>query len=108
MMPLIQALIDVATGRIMHSFNGACPDGLENYRSRDPDCPACAVIVSVEHDRGMLINAEASASARVVDARTSLAWTAPAKAAAYERARVRLLQAELDHEAARKALGDAQ
>ena len=38
-------LIDVATGRIKHDFMGMCPDRIVGPDARDPDCPACRVLI---------------------------------------------------------------
>jgi hypothetical protein len=40
-----ESLRDVAAGRVEHRYMGGCPDALEGYEVRDPDCPACAVLV---------------------------------------------------------------
>lgn len=34
------ALGRVATGEVRHLHNGLCPDAVEGFGSRDPDCPA--------------------------------------------------------------------
>ena len=39
-------LIKVATGQVRHLYNGACPDGVEGPDVRDPDCPACQVLLA--------------------------------------------------------------
>jgi hypothetical protein len=54
--------------------------------------------------RGALIVAEASAGARVVDAREALIRTPAHRVADHEHARARLSQAEREHVAARAAL----
>ena len=49
---LIAELIAVATGEIDHAGNGLCPDPIEGFDSRDPDCPACKILTdaAAEHD----------------------------------------------------------
>lgn len=42
---LQQQLIDAATGKIAHIYAGFCPDELEGFDSRDPDCPACQILL---------------------------------------------------------------
>lgn len=46
--PLIADLIKVATGEIAHDYAGDCPDSFGNHNSRDPDCPACRIIMAAE------------------------------------------------------------
>ena len=38
---MYKKLIAVATGEIKHAGNGLCPDPIEGFDSRDPDCPPC-------------------------------------------------------------------
>ena len=38
------ALRGLALGRVRHTYAGLCPDDLEGWDSRDPACPACAVL----------------------------------------------------------------
>lgn len=45
---LIAELIAVATGEIEHAGNGLCPDRIEGFDSRDPDCPACKILIEAE------------------------------------------------------------
>ena len=48
----IKTLIAVATGKIPHNYrSGLCPDELQPD-SRDPDCPACKILIEAvtEHD----------------------------------------------------------
>ena len=48
----IKKLIAVATGKIPHNYrSGLCPDELQPD-SRDPDCPACKILIeaATEHD----------------------------------------------------------
>ena len=47
----IKTLIAVATGKIPHNYrSGICPDELQPD-SRDPDCPACKILIEAEHDK---------------------------------------------------------
>lgn len=39
-----ERLLLVATGEVAHLFAGACPDEVEGFDSRDPECPACIVL----------------------------------------------------------------
>lgn len=41
-------LIRAATGEVPHTYRGACPDALEGFTTRDPDCPACQAITATE------------------------------------------------------------
>ncbi|WP_065961246.1 hypothetical protein [Curtobacterium sp. UCD-KPL2560] len=50
-MNALQNLIDVATGKTMHLFDGPCPDHVEGWDSRDDECPACRVIVAAERQQ---------------------------------------------------------
>ena len=45
---LIAELIAVATGEIDHTGDGLCPDRIESFDSRDPDCPACKILTEAE------------------------------------------------------------
>ena len=63
----IKTLIAVATGKIPHNYrSGICPDELQPD-SRDPDCPACKILIeaATEHDAMgcRLRDAEATAAA---------------------------------------------
>ena len=63
----IKKLIAVATGKIPHNYrSGLCPDELQPD-SRDPDCPACKILIeaATEHDAmgRRLREAEATAAA---------------------------------------------
>lgn len=40
----LEALRDVATGRLRHLYDGQCPDTVEGLDVRDPNCPACQAI----------------------------------------------------------------
>lgn len=44
---LVRKLYDVATCCVPHVFNGQCPDSMEGSDVRDPDCPACQVLIQV-------------------------------------------------------------
>lgn len=41
-------LVKVATNEVSHAYNGQCPDDLEGFAVRDPDCPACQAIMQAE------------------------------------------------------------
>lgn len=41
-------LVPVAENRTVHDYRGRCPDELEGYGARDPECPACAAMVRAE------------------------------------------------------------
>lgn len=43
-----QALEHVATGKIVHLYSGLCPDALNEFHSRDPDCPACRILLGAD------------------------------------------------------------
>jgi len=45
---LITQLIDVATGRIPHIYQGTCPDVIEGHQVRDEECPACRIVIEAE------------------------------------------------------------
>lgn len=45
---MIADLIAVATRQVEHVNNGQCPDSVQGFDARDPDCPACGAIVAVE------------------------------------------------------------
>lgn len=45
---LIEKLVKIATGELKHVYNGQCPDAVEGPLVRDPDCPACQVLLGVE------------------------------------------------------------
>lgn len=36
----------IATGQVRHRYNGQCPDAVEGPHVRDPDCPACRILLS--------------------------------------------------------------
>ena len=68
----IKTLIAVATGEIPHNYrNGLCPDELQPD-SRDPDCPACKILIeaATEHDamERRLREAEGHVHARIDEA----------------------------------------
>ena len=69
---LIAELIAVATGEIDHTGDGLCPDRIEGFDSRDPDCPACKILIeaAAEHDdlERRLREAEARVTARIDEA----------------------------------------
>lgn len=43
----IDGLTKIATGELRHVYNGECPDQVEGPNVRDPDCPACQVLLAV-------------------------------------------------------------
>lgn len=43
---LIAQLIEVATAKIPHVYNGMCPDAVEGHDVRDTECPACKVLLA--------------------------------------------------------------
>lgn len=76
---LMNAVLDVATGRIPHLYNGLCPDTCaSNPSSRDPECPACQVLIAAEakqelnlqdmHDAGREIDRVMAEPVRLTDA----------------------------------------
>ena len=40
----MEELEAVATGQVLHIWNGSCPDAIEGYNVRDPGCPACRAL----------------------------------------------------------------
>lgn len=38
---------EVALGRVPHRYMGGCPDALDGWDLRDPECAACAILVNV-------------------------------------------------------------
>lgn len=42
----IDCLTKIATGELRHIYNGECPDQVEGPNVRDPDCPACQVLLA--------------------------------------------------------------
>jgi hypothetical protein len=45
----VRALHRLATGRLHHSYQGGCPDGVTGSMARDPKCPACRALMVVEN-----------------------------------------------------------
>lgn len=45
---LVLDLLRVATGGIPHAYNGLCPEAVEGAEVRDPDCPACRVLMAAD------------------------------------------------------------
>jgi len=45
-------LIFVAIGEVQHRYAGQCPDETNGYEGRDPDCPACQIIIEAEQAEG--------------------------------------------------------
>ena len=71
----IKKLIAVATGEIEHAGNGLCPDRIEGFDSRDPDCPACKILIEAE-GRVAEMEAERAQAEGYVTALRYIAWTA--------------------------------
>lgn len=44
----VQLLVDVATGKVGHAYQGLCPDTIEGFDSRDAECPVCRAIARLE------------------------------------------------------------
>lgn len=44
----IDGLTKIATGELRHVYNGECPDQVEGSKVRDPDCPACQVLLAAK------------------------------------------------------------
>lgn len=44
----VENLLAVATGREEHLYQGGCPDDVEGWETRDPECKACQVLVDAE------------------------------------------------------------
>lgn len=53
--PVNARLLDVATGKTPHLYEGRCPDYVNGPESRDPDCPACQAIVSADAQQERLL-----------------------------------------------------
>jgi hypothetical protein len=55
-----ERLIAIGAGRIAHVNNGMCPDSVEGHDTRDPDCPACRVLIAAgyqpAHKLGTALN----------------------------------------------------
>lgn len=45
---LVRDLRDVAAGAIRHEYMGACPDAVQGYDTRDPECDACRVLLRAD------------------------------------------------------------
>lgn len=45
---LVHDLAGIAVGRIVHVFNGSCPDQVEGESARDDECPACRILLRVD------------------------------------------------------------
>lgn len=43
----IEGLTLIATGQVMHLYRGMCPDGVEGTATRDPECPACKLLMPI-------------------------------------------------------------
>ena len=71
----IKTLIAVATGKIPHNYrSGLCPDELQPD-SRDPDCPACKILIEAE-GRLAEMEAERAQAEGYVTALRYIAWEA--------------------------------
>lgn len=70
---LIAELIAVATGEIEHAGNGLCPDRIEGFDSRDPDCPACKILIEAATEHGAMEHRLREAEATTAAARDVLA-----------------------------------
>lgn len=68
-------LIAVATGEIEHAVNGLCPDRIEGFDSRDPDCPACKILIEAD-GRVAEMEAERAQAEGYVTALRYIAWEA--------------------------------
>lgn len=44
----IATLIAHAEGRVSHANNGLCPDQVEGHQTRDPECPVCQALLSLD------------------------------------------------------------
>lgn len=44
----IDGLTKIATGEVRHLYNGQCPDVIEGQTVRDPDCPACQILLAAD------------------------------------------------------------
>ncbi len=45
---MIQKLIDVGTGKVMHIYRGQCPEPVAGQQTRDSGCPACKALDAAE------------------------------------------------------------
>ena len=71
----IKTLIAVATGKIPHNYrSGICPDELQPD-SRNPDCPACKILIEAE-GRVAEMEAERAQAKGYVTALRYIAWEA--------------------------------
>ena len=69
----IKTLIAVATGKIPHNYrSGLCPDELQPD-SRDPDCPACKILIEAATEHGAMEHRLREAEATTAAARDVLA-----------------------------------
>lgn len=41
-------LLKVSTGEIPHIYDGLCPDNMEEFETRDPECKACQILCESE------------------------------------------------------------
>ena len=71
----IKTLIAVATGKIPHNYrSGLCPDEIQPD-SRDPDCPACKILIEAD-GRVAEMEAERAQAQGYVTALRYIAWEA--------------------------------
>lgn len=68
------ALVAVATGKIVHVYNGECPDEIEGHDRRDPACPACQAIEAALASREPAAQPKAAPGAVEEAARLLQAW----------------------------------
>jgi len=45
---IIQALIDIGTGKIPHLYMGGCPDAVDGHDRRYKRCEACNILIEAE------------------------------------------------------------
>lgn len=45
---LLKGVYAVATGQLVHAYNGACPDQVEGAITRDDECPACLALMAAD------------------------------------------------------------
>ncbi len=57
------ALLNLQMDKPAHVFLGACPDDIEGWDSRDPECPACQVLSQPHPGAAMLAEHESKVSA---------------------------------------------
>ena len=80
---LIAELIAVATGEIDHTGNVLCPDPIEGFDSRDPDCPACKILTDAAAEYDEMERRLREAEARVAELEAECAEREAGKLLAY-------------------------